>query len=237
MKTERKTREPRKAFDVMIGETIYPVYDIDGKEHAGANGVPTTWWIYFTKTPVIEGTFPPLDSEHWVPYHSWVKRCVWEIEFKMRNTSKVKWDEVQFSYRVSTFIKCNGKPFYSFGSGGDMAFAMAKAQYLLTVLTEHSYNFLNPESERGRKIFWKGMPAFVHPRKSEPWCIDIEPDYSEHTIDEWWNELERRTIVQDDWDKDMFNDTKRECIGPDGSGRIRWGDAFSDQYIKWFRKS
>ncbi len=41
------SKQIRKIFSVIIGKNEYDVYDVDGKEHAGLNGEPKTWWVYF----------------------------------------------------------------------------------------------------------------------------------------------------------------------------------------------
>lgn len=230
--SETKIGTPRKIFDVLIHNKLYDVYDIAGKEHGGWNGEPKTWWLYYADT-MPEGTVPPHDSEYWEPWHKSINRRLWDIRFKEYNSTKIKWDERRFSSGLNCEMWCNNKLVYSFGTF-DLNYAFAKAQYLIVKMSEHPYNFFEPEKEKGRKIWWYGLPALVKP-KSDGWEIGIVPDYSTG-IDKksWWNEFKRRrsnlneVVSEDDikvWDGEE-----------DDSDYINWGDALSDQHIDWFRK-
>lgn len=236
--SETKIGVPRKIFNVLIHDNEYDVYDIRGKEHQGYNGEPKTWWLYYSDR-LPGDLIPPANSEYFKAWSSSIERLSWEIKFKQKTTSKVKWDELRFSGRTSCEMWCNGKLIYSFGTiGGSngMSFAMAKAEYLKVVLCEHCYNFLDPQSEQGRKICWYGLPATVDV-KSNGWEIGIVPDYTTgFSKKEWWKEYDRRrknhTAPDPDWDnmeKEDFEEGYR-------SDYINWGDALSDGNIYWFRK-
>ena len=112
-------------------------------------------------------------------------------------------------------------------------------------LMEHPYNFLNPEEERGRKIWYYGLPATIEPGYTQG-DIKIAPDYSDIEQEEWWDlyklrshhvnikksnpEEENYTEKQDrEMDEDRFNETKEY-------GVINHGDALWDGMIEWFRK-
>lgn len=143
-------KQPRKIFTVIIRGKEYDVYDIEGKEHGGYNDTPKTWWLYFSnRIPDI----PPVDSDSWEPYCVGTLRRLWEIKIKQHNTTKEKWGSTQFNNHTSVEMWCNNKLVYAFGTGGKyIDFAMAKVQYLQVMLSEHSYNFFEPEKENGRKI-------------------------------------------------------------------------------------
>jgi hypothetical protein len=232
-------KNPRKIFSVFINDKEYDVYDISDKEHEGYNDTPKTWWLYYSDR-LPEGMLPPADSDYLKPWDSWIQRLVWDIKFTQRTTSKVKWDELRFSGNTWCEMWCNKKLVYAFGTTGGsrgMSFAMAKAEYLQTILCEHPYNFLAPETEQGRKICWYGLPATVKVKSSESWCIGIIPDYTAGlNKEEWWREYENRTkkftTPDPDWDyldKEDFNEGMRDDY-------INWGDALSDGNIYWFRK-
>lgn len=239
---ETKVITPRKIFPVTINDKIYYVYDIEGKKHEPQNGEPDTWWLYFS-SKLPEGTIPPIDSESWVPYHCSIQRLNWNITFKQTTTTKEKWGDIHF--RSSTYCEmwCNNKLVYAFPTtGGDrgMAFAMAKAQYLQTMLCEHPYNFLDAEVENGRKICWYGLPATIKV-KSSTWEIGVIPDYTaEFNKDEWWAELERKekkwTGPDENDDKEMREMDDEDRKEDKNNDYINWGDALSDQHIDWFRK-
>jgi hypothetical protein len=235
---------PRKVFEVVIENRTYDVYNIEGKEHDGPNGEIKTWWLYYggqLSKASGEVLIPPIDSPHWKPWHVSIERLNWDISFKQITTTKYKWDHLNFRSHTTCEMRCNGKLVYEFGTTGGsrgMSFAMAKAQYLETILCEHPFDFLNPDRMQGRKICWYGLPATVRVRNGErKWEIDIIPDYSDAlNQEEWWAMLKSRkaNFTAPDPDHDPLEaeyeaDTLRD-------GYIRWGDALSDQHIYWFRK-
>jgi len=228
-----------KVFEVMIYSKYYDVFDIDGKEHEGYNDIPKTWWLYNSER-LPAGLTPPIDSPHWEPFRKSISRRVWSISFKQGNTTKEKWGETQYSNYTGVEMICNGKPVYSFGTtGGDrgLTFGMAKAQHLIVMMEEHPFNFFNPESENGRKIYWKGLPASIR-TKSHPGEIGVVPDYTcGLSKEEWWRELLRRekkipAKKDEDWAA-IEEEDLRESMSSD---YINWGDALSDGHIDWFRK-
>lgn len=225
----------RKFGTVIINDKPYGLYDIKGKEHGGWNGEPKTWWVYYADE-LPDGMIPPVDSESWKPYCKSINRLCWEIQIKERNYTKVKWDNLDFRSNVSCKMFCNNRLVYEFGSH-DMAFSIGKAQYLMVMLCEHPYNFLNPEENRGRKIWWYGLPATVSPRREEGWHISIIPDYTAGIDKEtWWKEFKvRRSNLNEKKDPnndiDIWEDDDDEM-----RDSINWGDALSDGRIDWFRK-
>ena len=230
-----------KLFQVIIENRPYWVWSIEGKEHEGLNNTIPTWWCYFSEEELPEGVTPAIDSPDWVAYDCDMNRTNFEITFKQRTTTKEKWGETRFRNSTWCEMICNGKPFYQFPtSGGDrgLSFAMAKSQHLIVQMSEHPFNFYDPQSEHGRKIYWYGMPATVRVwKEKEPWLIGIDPDYTEVPKEQWWDEYEKRSKpfipkVDDDWDemeKEEMEENKTD-------GWINWGDALSDQHIDWFRR-
>jgi hypothetical protein len=111
----------------------------------------------------------------------------------------------------------------------------------ISELCSHPYNFLNPEEDDGRKIWYYGLPAFVR-NGYEPGEIQIEPDYSYLSTNEWWDELERRETpvypkdIHEEEEEDQklksehFQEYKKW-------GKINHGSALWDGMINWFRKS
>lgn len=226
----------RKIFKVKMHNQFYDVYDIPNKEHPGYNGEPKTWWLHYGRS--LPGDLdPPVDSQDWVPYHTSINRRLWDIRFTQRNTSKVKWDEHQFSNTTVVEMRCNDQLIYSFsttGNDGGLSFAMAKVQYLKIHLAEFpGFDFFDPKSNDRRKIYWFGLPATVVVwRKDEPWLIGIKPDYTcGLNKEQWWKELKSRQklIPPKEDDIDIWEDSDEE------DDFINWGDALSDQHIDWFR--
>lgn len=242
---ETKVSQPRKAFTVMIHDKEHDIYDIEGKEHKGLNDTIKTWWLYYSDR-LPEGTLPPIDSEYLKPWDVGILRRCWEIKIKQTNSSKHKWGETDFRNHTSVQMWCNGKLIYEFGTNGKyLDFAMAKVQYLQVMLSEHPYNFFEPETEQGRKIWWYGLPATIQV-KSCTWEIAIIPDYTAGlTKAEWWKELTRRESKYmnaeqynslSECDKEELEMDKEDSKESEENDYINWGDAFSDQHINWFRK-
>lgn len=235
----KELKTPRKIFTVIIQDKEYDVYDIEGKEHEGYNDTPKTWWLYYSDR-LPDGLTPPYDSESWERYCVGTLRRLWEIKIKQTNSTKEKWGETQFNNYTNVEMWCNNKLIYQFGTGGKyLDFAFAKIQYLQVLLSEHPYNFFEPEKEEGRKICWYGLPATIlngHGAGE----IRIKPDYTAGLEkEEWWKELERRQSKHtnkdgfdndiDEMDEEAFEESKYNDI-------INWGDALSDGNIYWFRK-
>ena len=164
-----------------------------------------------------------------VPYHSFIERFCWGIKIYQKNYTKEKWDKTTFRSQTVCEMRCNETLVYAFTTTGDsngMSFAFAKAQYLQTILTEHPFNFLEPKTEQGRKILFYGLPAQVEIRQGyEKWKIGIVPIYSEYNKSEWWALLMQRSFPTDE-EREDWEEYKE-------SDYINWGDALSDQDIKW----
>jgi hypothetical protein len=232
----------RKAFDIIIDDKPYVVYDIDGYEHPNGkwNGTPTSWWLDFS-SPAVKGGITP--ERELIPYvDKGVNRICWEIRFKQSNYAKHKWDEWSIRSSGQCQIYANGKLIYSFGSH-DVSYALSKAQYMMVNLMEHPYNFINSEEEKGRKIWYYGLPAIVEPGY-DPGNIKVCPDYTQMDPEKWWEEYqirknpidlpkdeeERETERQDrEMEEESFQETR-------DYGVINHGDALWDGMINWFRK-
>ncbi len=229
----------RKIFTVLINNYEYDVFSIENRKHEGQNDTPDTWWLYHSNR-LPDNILPPEDSEYFVPYNCRsMERYVWDISFTQRVYTKEKWDETRFSSITRCEMKANNKLIYAFSTiGGDkgLSYAMAKVQYLQTLMGEHPYNFFEPESENGRKICWYGLPATINV-KNDTWEIGIIPEYSDELPKEaWWKELKRRESKyskEAQEDIDMDNEYFEDDYSTD---YINWGDVLSDQHIYWFRK-
>lgn len=231
----------RKLFDVYINSKPYVVYDIEGKEHAGYNAIPKTWWLYFSKgLPEVEGVTVSKDSLDLHPFSSSIKRLVWEIKIAEKNSVKEKWGDYDFRSGCWTTMIANGKEVYSFPTL-DMEYACARVQVLKHQLMEHPYNFFEPEKERGRKIFFYNLPAMIEPSTAYPGEISIIPEYTKYFPKEiWWKEYSKRSIIRNlnhqDLDAEEEIKMDEESLKEDmGYDKINWGDALSDGHIWWFR--
>jgi hypothetical protein len=246
IKYSQKTKEGkefgiRKAFDILIDDIPYPVYSIEGYNHPNGewNGTPTNWWLDYSDYEPSEyhrnGNIREL-----IPFvDKGVNRICWEINFKQKNRVKYKWDEYDIRRSGHCVIKANGREIYQF-STFDVSYALAKAQYLMINLLEHPFNFLKPEEESGRKIWYYGLPAIVEPSSFYPGEIKVKPDYTEIEEKKWWDLYWERSQpvlspeTKDDTEdfsrnQERFEETK-DC------GSINHGDVLWDGMINWFRK-
>lgn len=220
-----------------IGNTYYPVYQLE-KTH-NANGYESNDWIFFSEEAV-----PENEDDEFIPYTSEIRRNSFSISFIQSNSAKYKWDEWSLRTNTDCVISFNDKPIYQFGTIGGfqgMSFAMAKAEYLLTVLSEHAYNFFEPEEELGRKIYYYGLPATVIPSTTYPGEIKIKADYSYIDKDEWFKLYKERSKV---FTPNGLKSPYSDIFGDDDcesyyefyeSDILNWGDALSDGNIYWFR--
>lgn len=218
----------KKLFKVNLNNNYYYVYNINNKEHDGSFN---TWWIYFSNDYFIDDKTPPIDSNCWIPYSEHINKDCWDIRIKQRNITKYKWDNIRFNTDIDISMYCNSKLIYRFNCN-KFDYAFAKIQYLQVELSEHPYNFFEPETEIGSKIYWHGLPAKIKPNESSPWEIFVIPDYCEgYDKGGWWAELKNRTKHMFNTDR-TFEDYYVDEIEGD---MINWGSALSDQNITWLR--
>ena len=232
----RYMKDVRHIFSIIINSIEYDVYDIEKKEHGGFNDTPSTWWVYYEQK-LQKGVLPHKDDTNLIPYDSSINRRIWDISYKQSNHSKYKYGRYSFSSITSVEMRCNGKLVYSFGSY-DYNYCVSKVGYLMVQLSEHPFDFFDPETENGRKIFWYGLPATIKVNNYEPWNIGIIPDYKDSlSKDEWWKEYKNRktNITCNKKDDDDFGDDDEDFIEQMNSDYINWGDALSDGNIYWFR--
>jgi hypothetical protein len=239
---EEKFGKARKIFDIQIRDKLYPVYSIEGYEHGLGkwNGCPTTWWLDYSiyHTELILSEQPTL--RELIPYiDKGVHRVCWGVDYQQHNSTKYKWGGWDIRSGGICKITANGKPVYKFHYR-DLNGALAAASCKIDEMMYHPFDFINPENEIGRKIWYHGLPAKVL-LGYEVGEIRIEPDYSYLSKENWWDELERRKtkientnqVIEDDddkrIDKEHFEETK-------DYGIINHGDVFYDGMINWFRK-
>ena len=231
----------RKIFEIQIYEKMYPVYSIEGYEHnlGKYNGCPDTWWLDYSvyhsdnddEEPTMRELIPYIDKG--------VHRVCWRVDYEQHNGTKYKWDEWDIRNGGICKIYANGKPVYQFHHR-DLGGALAMAQTKIEDMTWHPFNFINPEEENGRKIWYYGLPAKIQ-LGYEPGEIKIEPDFEYMSSKQWWDELEKRQTnitpkYIDEEDSDDIKIEKQYFEESKDYGIINHGDAFYDGMIKWFRK-
>jgi len=174
------------------------------------NGKPNNWWV----------KVPYGDSFEWIP---WIdcgnNRSCWEVNIKQGNRTKCKWNETSIRGTCGVEIKCNGQVVYNFGCGSDIGFAFAKAQYLIVIMSEHTFNFHDPHSEIGRKIWYKGQKAVVEGLVLDQGCLMIGYDEDDNGGFDMRNR----------WDED-------ECDVSEWHGERSVKDDVLTEDIWWFRE-
>lgn len=229
----------RKLFEIQIKDEMYCVYSIEGYEHnlGKNNGCPDTWWLDYSNYETEFGD----NIRELVPYiDKGVHRICWGVDYQQYNSTKYKWDEWDIRNGGICKITANGRPVYKFHYR-DLEGALAEASTKINDMIEHPFNFINPEEEIGRKIWYYGLPATIL-LGYEPGEIKINPDYSYLTSDEWWDELEKRKTniqpknrVYKDDDKEMEDLDKEHFNEHREFGDINHGSVFYDGMINWFR--
>lgn len=222
--------KPRKVFLIMINDKPYQVWDIDNYEHQNGkwNGTPCTWWLDYSNEDHERELIPYVEIG--------VHRICWEIRYKQKNYVKHKWGEWDIRNSGNLEIFANGKRVYQCGAR-DLEYAMANAMIMPYKLMEHPFDFLNPEKEDGRKIWYYGLPATVKVRE---WSAEIVvyPDFEKIHPNKWWKLYKERkkpvdlgedkSEVEVEDEDDVYYDSHTEYINH--------GDPMYDGMINWFRK-
>ena len=216
----------RLVFHIIVNGNKRQVLDIPGKEHDGLNDSPKTWWLYTGQCDTFGNSFV-IDMCKMIPYDkASMNSNSWDIRITQPQTFKSKFDSVRVTNTTHVTMSVNKVKVYEFDTFGDskgLDYAMNKASVLRTTLTEHPYDFLNPETEKGRKIYYLGLPAIVQPKYNMTWEIMIYPDTSEIDMNTWLKLHDERSDVL----KITSKMTSMEYIN--------YGDALDDKYINWFR--
>jgi hypothetical protein len=216
-----------KSFDIYINDRPYAVYRIRGYEHIDGDGKKDDWWLDYSYNEKEEPLLPYRDRG--------VHRTCWEINYKQRNGSRHKYGCTTIgSYGLCT-LKANGKEVYKL-VGDNLEFMMANISYKIRQLMEHPYNFLDPESEVGRKIYYYGLPATIR-TGYEVGEINIIPDYEKIPKNRWWKlyELKAHNTDEDPGDIDDMEVDKEDMEDHKKVDSINHGDALWDGRIGWFR--
>jgi len=121
----------------------------------------------------LRQTFEDTDDVDWVP---WIgigtNRPCFEIKLVQGNRTKCKWGETRINGTGWAEIFCNKTKVYEYGFR-DIEYGLARAQVLISDMTEHPFNFMDPESEIGRKIRYYEQPAVIDSLMLEQGCVMI----------------------------------------------------------------
>lgn len=170
----------RRIYDVVIDDKLCGVWEREETHELGRiNDCPDNWWVRI--------------DDKWEP---WINRGVnvpcFEIRFKQNNRTKFKWNGLRINSTGYLEIYCNLRKVYEFGCS-NLNYALAKAQKLTVDMTEHSFNFLDPESEIGRKIWYYNQPAVIKSLVLDQGAIMIEKDGEGgfNMEQAWWTDEDR----------------------------------------------
>lgn len=170
------TKEPRMFSQTIVNNEVMGIYEREEKHGLGEpNGCPDNWWLKeIRQYPQDDGSLKEVVN--WIP---WIDKCIhrpcWDIEVRQRNHTKQKWGETQINSGVGVTIYCNQRPVYTF-TVRDIEYALAKAQTLLIDLGEHPFNFIFPEKEIGRKVWYHNQPAIIDRLLLDQGCIMLKYD-------------------------------------------------------------
>lgn len=192
----------KKIFSTLINNKKMWIYKRKETHKDGErNGVPNDWWLKFDKN---DGTYD------WVPWvDKLTKRPCFEIKIKEGNHIKHKWDEWDIRGSVFCEIFLNGDKVYDFITR-DVEYAFAKATVLKTEIMEHPFDFLNPEGEIGRKVFYREEPATIERVILDQGCVIIKKEGSEYFKTPIWHDEDDKVGDEDDRESEV----KEEILSP-----------------------
>jgi len=164
-----KDEETHFQFYVVIEDKRCEVHCRKATHKLGEwNHKPDNWWakidFYTDKLP------------YWIPWvDTGANRPSWGVSITTGNSLKYKWEHESIRSSGSVSITCNKQMVYSFPAS-NIDFAFAKAQYYIKLMEEHPFNFYNPESEIGRKIWYFDQPGIISSLRLEDGEIFIKYD-------------------------------------------------------------
>jgi len=184
-------RENQHITDVIIRGYKYQLWDlVDREPHSLGtdNGESGTLWVKKNGG----GPFAEQKDDPWIPWLdiSGNRNC-WEIHIKDGNSIKYKHVNYDISKHTSVYISLNNDPVYEV-MGRDFDWCYNKSRSIIYHLEElmntFDVNLKNSTKEKGRKIYYKGLPAIIE-QVYVTGTINIKPDYSDMDKDTWWNEI------------------------------------------------
>lgn len=185
------TRENQYITDVIIRGFEYQLWELHDREPHSVgtmNGESGTLWVK------QGGNGPFKEEEGEDPWIPWIdqsaNRDCWEIHIIDGNSMKYKNDYV-ISKHTSVIISLNGEHVYEI-NGRDFDFCYNIARTTIYKLKELIYTFevnlKDSYDEKGRKIFYKGMPAIIDIIYVDG-SMNIIPDCKEEDKEYWWNQM------------------------------------------------
>jgi len=222
-----------RIFDTVINGKLTEIWQRNETHELGkSNGCPDSWWARMEYDIDDDEEQPDVD---WVPFIDLgANRPCFEINIKQGNYTKSKWGETSINGSCKVSITCNTRPIYELRCR-DIEYGLAKCQVLITEMQEHSFNFADPESEIGRKIWYYEQPAIVESLMLDQGCIMVkfDKDFVHVNLDKEHNITVASCIEQKGFNLSRPWDTHEIEDEWDGQDSIKT-DVF-DSNIYWFR--
>jgi len=154
------------AFKTVINDQVQEVWRRNKTHKQGEiNNRDSHLWL--------RQTFKNSDDIDWTPWIGiGVNRSCFEIKLVQGNRTKFKWNETRINATGKAEIICNKTKVYEYRFR-DIEYGLAKAQVLITTISEHPFNFTDPKSEIGRKIWYYEQPAVIDDLLLNQGCIMI----------------------------------------------------------------
>lgn len=158
----------------------------------------------------LKQTYDDIDEFDWVP---WVdisaKRPCYEVRIAEGNRGKEKWGETRITGSCIAEIFCNHKKVYEFPCR-DIEYALAKTGVLLAEMREHPFDFADPESMLGRKVWYANQEAVIDSLYLDQGCVLFrKEDGTPFKLEKPWN---KDDDIHDPWDE--RNQVKDDILSP-----------------------
>lgn len=136
----------------------------------------------------------PNDWVPWIDGHP--QRGLWGFSVTPNRHLKYKWDETRVRETCLLTITCNDRVVYNDPCYQDPAQAAIEAATLIRKMSGEDswFDFVNPESNVGRKIFYKNQPAIIERVILDQCCVMIKKDDGTDFA------------MSDPWDSDLDDD-------------------------------
>lgn len=181
----------RPVFGVPLTEDRLPdytVFDIPERVHTEHGGKSKSWWLYAKHYGGED--LDALDENYLVPWRLALPVPIFTTPVRQTQIP----DKVlgtRTGYVCDVYY--NGGVIYS--ADGHVEENMYPkpwkvVEHLLPKLFDHEFNCLNPWANNGRKVLWIGLPATIRVNDLKPWLVDLVPDTTETSEEEWWAILE-----------------------------------------------
>ena len=222
---DKLTDEDEPIFSIQLDgfSEESPVYRLNKYPHQYGilNGADPSLWLQIS-----------TNRDELIPYNSDLSRCLWEIDVKQINTVREKFYGTRLSSAINVKMRLNGVLVSDYNSR-DWGYALGKVHTNMAECLEHPFDFINAQSEVGRKIHYRGLPAMiskVSSGKRDELTIHISPRQGDET---WWDRLITQETVRanNEEDREWIKEGLEEWKSV---GSIKYGSPIGSENIDWF---